>query len=453
MQKRIIICSDGTWNSPHKKVNKQGRLTNVAKMVRAIEPVDKSAKMHQLVFYDQGIGTDTFGWLERKMRSMTGWGIKQSILDCYRFLAQNYTDGDEIHLIGFSRGAYTIRSLSGLLDTIGLLDKTKLDTLPEAYEFYRKPTAKRGGKRFKSIRSLRRHATHPPITFLGVFETVGALGIPTIGLGRLIKNRVSFHSSKLSAQVAHAYQALAIDEQRAPFKPAIWTSKGTQSHVQQVWFAGTHNDIGGGSLDIGLSDIAFRWMTQRAIECGLTFNEKYINDGKRFSPDPLGPIAQSFTIGYRMLDRLRSMSPHERRISQTGGIGEMIHESVLTRLQEFAGYRPTSLIMADATIEELLGKKDGHTTLSVHGELMQISALRQDARRPTNLNATLNFEGEADCLCEVVDLSKEGGARIRLERVPKPGQIGILKSSRTGDRKFNVIWSKHNFSGVQFMPG
>jgi hypothetical protein len=453
MQKRIIICSDGTWNSPEKKGNKQGRLTNVVKMVRAIEPIDKSAKMQQVVFYDQGIGADTFGWLEKKIRGMTGWGIKQNILDCYRFLANNYTDGDEIYFIGFSRGAYTIRSLGGLLDTVGLLAKSELDALPEAYEFYRKPTAKRGGKRFKPIRSLQRRTTRPQIAFLGAFDTVGALGIPTPGLGRLLKKRVSFHNTKLSAQVANAYQALAIDERRAPFKPAIWTAKGSQSHVQQVWFAGTHSDIGGGSLDSGLSDIAFRWMIQRAMECGLTFTKKYIDDGKRFSPDPLGPIEKSFSIGYRLLDRIRTMSPHERRISQTGGVGEMIHESVLTRLQEIAEYRPVNLIMADATIEELLGKKAGHVTLSVHGELMQISALRQDARKPTHLNATLKFEGEADCLCEVVDLSKEGGARIRLERVPKPGQVGILKSSRTGDRKFNVIWSKHNFSGVQFMPG
>ena len=89
MQKRIIICSDGTWNSPEKKGNKQDRLTNVVKMVRAIEPFDKAAKMQQVVFYDQGIGADTFGWLEKKIRGMTGWGIKQNILDCYRFLANN----------------------------------------------------------------------------------------------------------------------------------------------------------------------------------------------------------------------------------------------------------------------------------------------------------------------------------------------------------------------------
>lgn len=452
MRKRIIICSDGTWNSPEKTADSKSRLTNVVKMARAIEPHDAGTDMQQVVFYDQGIGADTFGWLEKKMRGLTGWGMKQNIIDCYRFLAHNYEEADEIYFIGFSRGAYTVRSLAGLIETVGLLAKTDLDILPVAYEFYRKPAKKRSGKRFKAVRSIRNRTTKPDITFLGAFDTVGALGIPTPILGSLMKNRISFHNTKLSSRVKHAYQALAIDEMRAPFKPALWSTSGKQSHVQQVWFSGAHSDVGGGSPDSSLSDIAFRWMTLRAMECGLTFNEEFINDTRRFTPDPLGPMERSFSLGYRLLDRLRFMSPHERRIGLHASVGEMIHESVLSRLQEDPAYRPVNLIATEASLDGLFGKKAGHVTLKVHGEPLPVCVQRQQARRPAHLDATLKLEGAADCRCEVVDLSEEGGARIRLDTVAKPGQVGILKSSRTGDRKFNVVWSKHNFSGVQFLP-
>jgi hypothetical protein len=378
-------------------------------MARAIEPCDPESDLQQVVFYDQGIGSETFGWLEKKVRGMTGWGIGKNITDCYRFLAHNYEPGDEIYFIGFSRGAYTVRSLGGLLDTVGLLAKTDLEHLPDAYDFYRSSKNKRTGRHFATIRRLKTRTEKPEIAFVGVFDTVGALGIPTPGLSRLLQRRISFHNTRLSNHVKHAYQALAIDEQRAPFQPAFWTAKDAHSHVQQVWFAGVHSNIGGGYPDCALSDISFGWMVQRAMECGLVFNERFISDLKEFNPDPVGRLDNSFSLGYKLLNKIRVMKPYERPIGQHLGIGEMIHDSLLTRLQEVPGYRPANLIESGADIQALLGEKGGHAILNVCGVQMQVSLKRQQVRKPKRVDATVTLEGEAERICELIDLSEQGG--------------------------------------------
>ena len=127
--KRIAIFSDGTWNSPE-----QGGATNVLKMTRAVSPTAEG--ISQIAFYDWGVGTDR----KKISGGITGAGIDKNIMDCYRFLIHNYEEGDQIYLFGFSRGAYTARSLGGLIRNCGLLKREHADQIPEAYRLYRKRT-------------------------------------------------------------------------------------------------------------------------------------------------------------------------------------------------------------------------------------------------------------------------------------------------------------------------
>ena len=178
--KRIIICCDGTWNEAE-RLDSENRQTstNVLRMVRAISPVDTDSGMQQIVFYQTGIGTGGIGILKgltRLLGGLTGLGISSNIQNAYRFIANNYTDGDEIYLFGFSRGAYTARSLAGMIGAVGLLHKADLDLLPKVYEYYRTPPRRRSrSKYFELVAGLRRR--FPKIAFLGVWDTVGSLGL------------------------------------------------------------------------------------------------------------------------------------------------------------------------------------------------------------------------------------------------------------------------------------
>lgn len=295
LMKRIIICSDGTWNRSDQKDKGQYRPTNVVKIARTISASSKSG-VPQVVFYDEGVGADKWG-LDRLTGGAFGKGLDKNIEDAYRFLMRNYGKGDEIFLFGFSRGAYTVRSLAGLIRNCGLLKPINADRFDEAYNLYRSDSHpdSEDSKSFRKKFSIKIDA----IEFLGVWDTVGALGIP-IGLFRfLTKVKYEFHDVELSKMVKSAYQALAIDEKRKIFRPAIWKSidkKGQK--VEQVWFPGVHSDVGGGYADTGLSDISFLWMKEKAEDCGLEFDEKTFD--KLIRPDTLGKIHESRVLFYKI---------------------------------------------------------------------------------------------------------------------------------------------------------
>jgi uncharacterized protein (DUF2235 family) len=289
MTKRIVICSDGTWNRPDQKYP-----TNVVKLARSISPVAQD-ELPQVVFYDEGVGTGP--GLDRWLGGATGRGLEKNIQDCYRSLMDNYEEGDEVFFFGFSRGAYTVRSTVGLIRKVGLLNKIHADRFPQAYRIYRKrdPTPDTP----EAIDFRQRFSREIGIKFLGVWDTVGALGIPLRGLRFLTMRRHRFHDVRLSRIVKNAYHALAIDERRGPFKPAVWESADNPGQVvEQVWFAGVHSDVGGGYAESGLSDVAFTWMKQKAQECGLSFDEEYL--GRTIRPDGLGPSHSSKTGLYRL---------------------------------------------------------------------------------------------------------------------------------------------------------
>ena len=271
MSKRIIICSDGTWNSPDQTDEGVVSPTNVSKLALAVAPEAADGR-RQLLYYDPGVGTH---WYDRFRGGFSGWGISRNILEGYRFLMEHYEDGDEIFLFGFSRGAYTVRSLAGLLRNSGLLHTRNRDMLKHAYRLYRRRDKESHPRAIESELFRRTYSREVRIHCIGVWDTVGALGIPSANFDFLNKLlNVEFHDVDLSSRIDNAFQALAIDERRRAFEPSIWRKQDGVccQRLEQVWFSGVHSNIGGGYRDTGLSDIALGWMMDRAAECGLEFD-------------------------------------------------------------------------------------------------------------------------------------------------------------------------------------
>jgi T6SS, Phospholipase effector Tle1-like, catalytic domain/PilZ domain len=451
MSKRIIICCDGTWNEPEGK--KEGRRvpTNVLKLVRAIEPRDSESGIDQVVYYGRGVGTGTFGVVDKYLGGGTGLGISRKIKDAYRFLANNYVEGDEIFCFGFSRGAYTARCLSGMLDAAGLLDKRDLDHLPDAYGYYRTPPEQRESSKYH-LRLVDLPRRRPKIKFMGVWDTVGALGAPTPLLGKISKKYwVGFHNAALSGLIENAYQALAIDERRQPFAPAIWDRRTGQKNLQQVWFAGVHSNIGGGYPDSGLSDIAFLWMINRAMEHGLVFDSRYLNDNSKVAPQVTGQLKNSFSLGYKLLQALR-VPPHPRPIGRFMDMGETVHASVLKRLlTPHLDYRPENILGKTEDPGTLLDNEAPHSVIRINELPLTVFRERKGIRRDLgNTPATLTLDGNVELSCQVSNFSDAGGVMLSVPEPLEPGTEGMLEYGQLGKHKIRVVWRRENRVGVSF---
>lgn len=284
--KRIVIFADGTWNSPDK-----GRATNVLQMARGIKPM--AGDVEQVVFYDWGVGTDR----KKIAGGITGAGIDKNILDCYRFIVHNYNQGDKLFFFGFSRGAYTVRSLAGFIRNCGLLKRKFADHIPAAYKLYRK-RAKATGPNASLAETFRKDFAVEditPIEFVGVWDTVGALGIPVLFWGTLGEREFLFHDTEPSKIIEHARHAIAIDENRIDFEPTMWSDK-PDLDLKQVWFSGVHSDIGGGYKELGLSHITNQWISEEAVKFGLQFEPHFLGTLK---PDPEAKLHNERTGIYR----------------------------------------------------------------------------------------------------------------------------------------------------------
>lgn len=279
--KRIVYCSDGTWNKAT-----GDRTTNVARMKEALV----NDRVHQFVEYDEGVGNEG-GFLRKLVGGATGAGLERNVLECYEKLASLYEGPeDEIFLFGYSRGAYTVRSAVGLIRKCGLLRREELHRTREAYDLYRRrdPSADPpDAVRFRKAYSHER----PIIRLVGVWDTVGARGLPGV-LAPLTAWRHRFHDVKLSGMVKEAYHAVAVDERRLLYRPTLWETPETPTDgqkVEQTWFAGAHGNVGGGYQDKRLSALTFRWMRVRAEGAGLRFDEEKVSRFEK-EADPLGPI-------------------------------------------------------------------------------------------------------------------------------------------------------------------
>lgn len=330
MPKRIIICSDGTWNRPEDDLEKDFP-TNVLKLARAIAPVGSDG-IPQQVFYDWGIGS----YYDKVIGGATGRGLHKNIMDGYRYIVQNYSDGDEIFLFGFSRGAYTVRCLCGLINNCGIIKRPSAALIQKAFDHYKKSGKDYAPKGIRSV-EFRDKYSHPSkeVKFVGVWDTVGAMGIPISFLG-LFEDKDEFYDTKIGSNVRIARHALAIDEHREDFEPTIWQARDNMD-MKQVWFAGCHSDIGGsyepdkdGTV---LSDIPLDWMIKEAGSAGLTL-ERHLED--RIKINPKSSVHNSRRSFYRIKKKFCRPIDHKK-----GKI--IIHDSVKVRWEIDKNYRPENL--------------------------------------------------------------------------------------------------------------
>jgi uncharacterized protein (DUF2235 family) len=334
MKKRLVVFCDGTWNSADKPA-----VTNVCKLREAVDEAEDAA-VPQIVKYEPGVGTRAW---ERIRGGAFGVGLSRNVRECYEFLVDNYEPGDELFFFGFSRGAFTARSLGGLVRNSGILRREHRGLVKDAYKLYRsrKPEDKPSEA---AATAFRARYSHPDaeIAFIGVWDTVGALGIPT-SLPFLTK-RWSFHDTTLSAYVQNAFHAISIDERRRPFVPTLWVKKVKDGKVveppehqtvEQLWFAGVHSDVGGGYPEPDLSDIPLRWLADRACDCGLVLEPgRLVGEGSASAP-----LHDSLSFFYRLL------GPVDRKLMAVDGepINASLAPSVTDRRTADSSYDPPGL--------------------------------------------------------------------------------------------------------------
>lgn len=343
MAKNIVVCSDGTGNTAIK-----GRGTNVFKIFEAVDLNGHRTNPHltpQVAIYDDGVGTEDFKPI-KIFAGATGFGLARNVRQLYKALVRVYDPGDHIFLFGFSRGAFTVRTLAGFISRCGLLDLAKFETaraldkgVREAYKMYRRyyrTALKKAlfGDRDKSKADRFRDKNclpgQVPIAFVGVWDTVDAVGTP-FHLADFLNWAIyqfKFPNLELSANVERACHALAIDERRDAFLPVLWAN---DPRVEQVWFAGAHSNVGGGYPKQGMSLVALDWMMcQSSKSClpGLRilrtdrdfYNEHSNVDDKLY--DPLVGLG----LFYRWAPR------DIRKICSDQKVPSKIHLSVLERI-------------------------------------------------------------------------------------------------------------------------
>ncbi|HIK16738.1 MAG TPA: DUF2235 domain-containing protein [Leptolyngbyaceae cyanobacterium M33_DOE_097] len=334
--KRLIVCCDGTWNTANMPCP-----TNVVKIARAVKSV-ASDGIDQLVYYDEGVGTE---WLNKWTGGAFGWGIDENIQQAYAFLAVNYEAGDEIYLFGFSRGAYTVRSLAGFIYCSGLVRPDKLDKVQEAYKIYRSRTIKPGNPIAEQFRQA--NGERVPITVLGCWDTVGALGIPDVvpflPFIRKSNERYQFHDTELSAIIQNALHAVAVDEIRKSFNVTPMNRsqnpRAATQVVQQVWFPGEHGCVGGGTpAHMPLSNAALKWIVTAIADLGLKLEFEELD----LAIDP--------TVDFDNQPRFPfNLAPVIQRDVNNGF--EALHQSVAQRWQGRADYRPENLAIYQAQLD------------------------------------------------------------------------------------------------------
>ena len=367
--KRIVICADGTWNDPEDE-----HPTNVLRVARAISPQDGNG-VQQVVFYDWGVGS----YYARIRGGVAGLGLKKNIQDCYRFIVQNYDEGDELFLFGFSRGAYTVRALAGFLNKCGILGRDRADQIPEAFRYYKRRRFKPGSEEAEEWR--RRHGVEGrgEVAFLGVWDTVGALGVPTRVLA-FVDEPDLFYDDVLGSSVRVARHAVAIDEKRKDFEPTLWkpnVDAAARADVKQVWFAGVHADVGGGARPKGgklLSDVPLAWMATEAANSGLALETHLHGD----------------TNDLHTAERHRSYKTYWRargKEARKVPAGARVHESVWRRHQETGYAEGATRLGAAALPQQVLRKLRGGEAVrrSAAGQRDPFAGLADAPRRFTRM--------------------------------------------------------------------
>ena len=371
MPKNIIICSDGTGNTAIKN-----RGTNVFKIFEAIDLNGHRMNPYldpQVAFYDDGVGTETFLPL-KLLGGAFGFGLAKNVRNLYTDLVRVYDPGDattpadRIYLFGFSRGAFTVRTLAGLIAKCGVLDREKLHTtdalrtaVGNAYSTYRRSYRTLLGSVFNrflvglrlrradadAVAEFKRAHSLPDevrIRFIGVWDTVDAVGGPfhTSDLINAVFHRFKFPDQILSDKVDQAVHALSIDEARAAFGPVLWEAK---PNVEQVWFAGVHSNVGGGYPKQGMSLVTLDWMLQKAQHNGLRI---LADDRHNFwEHGNVDDKMYDSRAGLGVFYRWKPRNMQKEWLEQKAGALPPIHLSVLERIAHGTdGYAPGTLAPA-----------------------------------------------------------------------------------------------------------
>jgi uncharacterized protein (DUF2235 family) len=373
--KRLALFFDGTWNKPENN-------TNVWRLHLML--ADKSDDgVPQLKFYDEGLGTK---WFDRLTGGAFGYGLSENVQAGYRWLMEYYEPGDEIYVFGFSRGAFTARSLAGFIARCGLLKPDAPISFAQLYDRYRKGDTVRPIYRLKYLQrtgeknfdfeeqTLLKHSYYQRnfIKMVGVWDTVGTLGIPFGRLPGISRKTLGFHNTHLSKIVQHSYQALALDEFRKPYWAILWTNftpatpneadapQVDNRHVEQRWFAGSHCNVGGGYRNDLLPQRPLAWIQEKANHCGLAFRSHVVvsdDDLEMSACDSygqfLGGLWRVITFGKRYVRWVMS-DPKPKAAHWKGKtriddgwvetVNERIDLSVFRRCKLDKHYLPASLV-------------------------------------------------------------------------------------------------------------
>ena len=311
--KNIVICCDGTGNE-------FGR--NNTNVVLTYLLAEKDER--QVAYYDPGVGTGGWeyeedgGGMRAKSDQATGRGLQRNVEDAYRHLMRRYEPGDRVYLFGFSRGAFTVRSLAGMLHKCGLLWADAENLVEYAGKMYNSTDVDAVAGEFRAA-----FARPCPVHFIGVWDTVESL---VMNAGK------RFHDASLNPEVANGYHALAIDEVRRDFAPCLWDGRAIDGQtIEQVWFAGVHADIGGWYDERGLSNVTLHWMLEKAGSLGLRLKQDKLAE---HAPNPHDVAHESYDGFWKLRGRETRRIPPRARI----------HASVFERMERSANqYHPANL--------------------------------------------------------------------------------------------------------------
>jgi uncharacterized protein (DUF2235 family) len=374
-RKRIIVCCDGTWMDSDGELQVPSNVTRISRAIRHEGTNKLTGKaIPQIVYYQSGIGSTADSLYGKYISGATGKGISEHIRESYGFICHNYSPGDQIFLIGFSRGAFTARSVASLIHTVGLLTPVGMSYFYQVFQdwefqlkegwttaYPNEPWPHRPPINAPEYRRklLELELTRPdiPIKAVAVWDTVGALGIPSFALFPDAPSKdYAFVDSKVDANIEYAFQALALDEHRRSYRPTVWEKPDGQEWprvLKQVWFPGVHADIGGGYHNADLANLTLAWMISQLDEL-IDFDYGYVIRLNRLSMErhkqmgrPVrewgtGKIHNSMTLffrlggsktrtpgGYCETERKHGSGTTRRKLVNTG---ERIHSSVRIRM-------------------------------------------------------------------------------------------------------------------------
>jgi len=397
MPKTIVLCSDGTGNADIK-----GRGTNVFKLFEAIDLNEHRTNPDfetQLAYYDDGVGTKGSVVL-RALGGIAGYGLKNNVKELYKELSRVYDEGDRVMLFGFSRGAFTVRTLAGMIGACGVLKGERFktardlrDAVEMAYNAYRagyhsKLTLAIGrlrgweskGKALEHFRAAC-HSDDPDasqlhgavrIQFIGVWDTVDAVGMP-FDIATLVNHwlyQFKFSTETLGDHVDAACHALSIDDPRLAFVPVLWRK---DPRIQQVWFAGVHSNVGGGYPKQGMSLVALDWMLAHAERAGLRMqkSDRELFRGHATVDDLLYNPRARMGIFYRW-------APRDVRnyCAAAGDVEPVIHLSVAERIAHATDdYAPGNIPPGTRVTYTLADKDDPQRELKEAMLAMRASAV------------------------------------------------------------------------------